>query len=121
MEELSSAENRYVQQHLANERTFLAWIRTSISIIGIGFLAAGLVFNSTYSGIARLFSIITGMGSLIFGTSIIIAATLEYRLKRGQINRNIFRSSYIIVSLMLILMLIIFGLLFFLMYFLLFA
>ena len=121
MEEYTNAENRYVQQHLANERTFLAWIRTSVSIIGIGFLAAGLVFNSIYSEIARFFSVITGMGSLVFGTAVIVAAALEYRIKRTQINRNEFRSSYIIVSLILFLMLIIFGLLFFLMYFLLFA
>ena len=26
----------YTQQHLANERTYLAWIRTAIAIIGIG-------------------------------------------------------------------------------------
>jgi putative membrane protein len=28
------------QQYLANERTFLAWIRTSISLIGLGFIIA---------------------------------------------------------------------------------
>ncbi|MEF2964610.1 DUF202 domain-containing protein [Paenibacillus sp. M1] len=121
MKDYPSAENRYVQQHLANERTFLAWIRTSISIIGIGFLAAGLVFNSTYSETARFFSIITGIGALVIGSAVIVAAALEYRIKRKQINRNEFRSSYIIVSLIVILMLLVFGLLFFLMYFLLFA
>jgi putative membrane protein len=26
-----------VQQHLANERTYLAWIRTAITVIGLGF------------------------------------------------------------------------------------
>jgi len=26
--------------HLANERTFLAWIRTSISVVGLGFVVA---------------------------------------------------------------------------------
>ena len=28
------------QQYLANERTFLAWIRTSIALIGLGFVVA---------------------------------------------------------------------------------
>ena len=28
------------QQYLANERTFLSWIRTSISLIGLGFIIA---------------------------------------------------------------------------------
>ncbi|WP_082220443.1 YidH family protein [Domibacillus robiginosus] len=35
----------FIQQHLANERTYLAWIRTSIAIIGIGFLISNLHFN----------------------------------------------------------------------------
>jgi putative membrane protein len=30
----------HTSDHLANERTFLAWIRTSISVIGLGFVVA---------------------------------------------------------------------------------
>ncbi|MDF9760288.1 hypothetical protein OKW24_002061 [Peribacillus simplex] len=33
---------KYAQQHLANERTFLAWIRTVIAIVGVGFLTTSL-------------------------------------------------------------------------------
>ncbi|GAA3316757.1 hypothetical protein GCM10020331_013700 [Ectobacillus funiculus] len=36
---------QYAQQHLANERTYLAWIRTAISIIGVGFLTTSLHFT----------------------------------------------------------------------------
>ncbi len=32
------------QQYLANERTFLAWIRTCISLIGLGFIIAKFNF-----------------------------------------------------------------------------
>src|SRR4051812_18929516 len=28
------------REHLANERTFLAWIRTSLSLVGLGFVLA---------------------------------------------------------------------------------
>ncbi|GEO26066.1 hypothetical protein AAC03nite_18510 [Alicyclobacillus acidoterrestris] len=38
-------EAKYVQQHLANERTFLAWIRTSIAIMGVGFVTTSLYFE----------------------------------------------------------------------------
>lgn len=30
----------HVSEHLANERTFLAWVRTAIAIIGLGFVMA---------------------------------------------------------------------------------
>ncbi|MCI4060319.1 DUF202 domain-containing protein, partial [Bacillus cereus] len=36
---------KYAQQHLANERTYLAWIRTAISIAGVGFLTTSLHFT----------------------------------------------------------------------------
>lgn len=34
------AEEKRATEYLANERTFLAWIRTSISIISLGFVVA---------------------------------------------------------------------------------
>ncbi|WP_241663292.1 DUF202 domain-containing protein [Peribacillus simplex] len=36
---------KYAQQHLANERAFLAWVRTVIAIVGVGFLATSLHFT----------------------------------------------------------------------------
>lgn len=33
-------QTEHVSEHLANERTFLAWVRTSIAIIGLGFVMA---------------------------------------------------------------------------------
>jgi putative membrane protein len=32
--------NENVRDHLANERTFLAWVRTSLGMIGLGFVLA---------------------------------------------------------------------------------
>jgi putative membrane protein len=40
---MSKDENfktNYLQQSLANERTFLAWVRTCIALIGLGFIIA---------------------------------------------------------------------------------
>ena len=36
----ATRESARTTHHLANERTFLAWIRTSIAIIGLGFVMA---------------------------------------------------------------------------------
>ena len=40
------------QQHLANQRTFLAWLRTSVVLIGLGFLVSrfGLVLKAIIVG-----------------------------------------------------------------------
>ena len=35
-----SVKNAKVTDHLANERTFLAWIRTALGLIGLGFVLA---------------------------------------------------------------------------------
>jgi putative membrane protein len=57
---------KYVQQHLANERTFLAWVRTAITVIGLGFLAAGVVFRTTtFEHIGHTIAAIVGIGILI--------------------------------------------------------
>lgn len=36
------SKDSLVRDHLANERTFLAWIRTGIAMLGFGFLVAKL-------------------------------------------------------------------------------
>ncbi|NGZ73917.1 YidH family protein [Saccharibacillus alkalitolerans] len=114
-------ENKYVQQHLANERTYLAWVRTCIAVAGLGFLAAGLTFNSTYGEKAHLFAVAAGVGALLFALSLLVSATFDYKRKRRDINEGIFRSSRGIVNLTLGFMLVLFVLLFVLAGFLLFG
>ncbi len=90
----------YTQQHLANERTYLAWIRTAISIVGVGFLATSLHFTM---GVVRnpfvdLFTIILGIFACVFGLVIIFTATRTYREKRQQIIQETFYSSNLRIS-----------------------
>ncbi|WP_223199913.1 MULTISPECIES: YidH family protein [unclassified Paenibacillus] len=92
--DLTTTDSKYVQQHLANERTFLAWVSTGIAMAGIGFLAAGFGFNSSaYDQLAHIAAIITGITSLIGGISIIVYSATAYHRKRTQINEQTFQAS----------------------------
>jgi len=92
---------KYAQQHLANERTYLAWIRTSISIVGIGFLATSLHFTigNVRNTFIDLLSIILGIFSCIFGVLVIILTTMDYHKKRQQIIEETFLPSQTNISL----------------------
>lgn len=87
-------DSKYIQQHLANERTFLAWVRTGIAIVGLGFLAAGVVFRSTpYDHMGHTIALIVGVGSVIIGGLVVALATRDYFAKREGINNEAFRAS----------------------------
>ncbi len=62
-----SNETQLVQQHLANERTYLAWIRTSITIIGMVFLSANLVLGMTKNEVlAHTIAVIAQLNNELF-------------------------------------------------------
>ncbi len=94
-------ESKYIQQHLANERTFLAWIRTAIAIIGIGFLTTSLHFNSLQGDpiqdrIAAGISVV----SIFIGLTIIIGSTINYYRTRKHINTQTFVSADVFIKMM---------------------
>lgn len=115
METKTTHESKYIQQHLANERTYLAWIRTSLAIIGIGVLVASLHFN-TQTGyyLNDIFVIVISFYTFFVGLSTIIFSTYTYFRNRKDINSQTFRSSNNIIIYITILM--IFTLLIFISY-----
>ncbi|KKK36332.1 hypothetical protein WQ57_19800 [Mesobacillus campisalis] len=88
-------ESKYIQQHLANERTFLAWIRTAIAIIGVGFLVTNLHYTmrQTLSPAGDLLATIIGLSSVGLGIITIILATVVYLKKINTINKQTFTAS----------------------------
>lgn len=89
-----TVDSLYIQQHLANERTYLAWIRTSIAIMGVGFVATSLHFSTPlrdyYDGfIAILMSAI----AFLIGIIIILVSTYMYIRNRKTINTGEYRAS----------------------------
>lgn len=82
----------YTQQHLANERTYLAWIRTAIAIIGIGSLSSSLHFliGDTGKIISNILALIVGSGAAVLGVIIIVFATYSFVKKKKQIETGVF-------------------------------
>ncbi|MGF9964951.1 YidH family protein [Bacillus rhizoplanae] len=91
---LETIDSKYIQQHLANERTYLAWIRTAITICGLGFLVANLhhAMRGELTQLYNEFATGIGLGSILFGIVIIIFATINYLDKHKRINSQTFKS-----------------------------
>jgi putative membrane protein len=102
-------DSKYIEQHLANERTYLAWVRTAIAIIGIGFLAISLHFNTDIetSYISDSIAIIMSIGSVFTGMIMMIFATINYFKKLRQINSQTFSPSRFLVTNITILIMVI--------------
>ena len=99
--------------HLANERTFLAWIRTSIAMMGFGFVVVkfalfikqiSLVLNKPGLNLPpKGYSSETGI--LLVGIGIIMAiyAYLRYRITEKQLLIAEYRPSYLLAGLVTVL------------------
>jgi putative membrane protein len=81
--------------HAANERTYLAWIRTSIAIMAFGFLIEKfelyLAFIGTSLGDVEQFqpslsAQLVGLSLFLVGILIIIASTVKFYLYKKDID-----------------------------------
>ncbi|RLL43962.1 DUF202 domain-containing protein [Oceanobacillus piezotolerans] len=89
---------KFAQQHLANERTYLAWIRTAIAIIGVGFIT--ITFHLTIGqshALSDLLAVLLTILSSVCGVAVMIMAAFQYLKKRKQIQAQYFQSSYLFV------------------------
>jgi putative membrane protein len=90
--------NGKASEHLANERTFLAWIRTSISIIVFGFVVAkfGITLRQflrlqNKSGHSSMLSLGIGIGFMVMGVFMAVVAMVRYRLTLERLETNQFQ------------------------------
>lgn len=109
-----TVDSKYIQQHLANERTYLAWVRTCITIMGVGFLITNLHFSTLSSKVfmADILAQIIGLASIFVGIVALIITTVSYFKKGKDINQQTFtfsRRLVIFLSVASILIFIIFG------------
>ena len=95
IEESSGDSVTYAQQHLANERTYLAWIRTAVSITGVGFLTTSLHFTIKISSnhYINTLVIILGIFACVIGFITCVLSTIQYTRKRMEIKGGIYTPS----------------------------
>jgi putative membrane protein len=83
--------------YLANERTFLAWIRTSIALMGFGFVIvkfavflrqAAFMTNRQLILPENRTSAVTGIVMVILGALVAVLAYVRYRHIEKQLNQN---------------------------------
>ena len=80
--------NRY-SDHAANERTFLAWVRTAIAVMAFGFLvekfdlfleiAARSLAGKPPSAVTQVAGNVAGLLLILLGGAMMVIATLRYR------------------------------------------
>lgn len=105
----NSNSNR-ASDHLANERTFLAWVRTGAAIVVFGF-AIGR-FSIAMRQLTALqghavksagISVIMGSLTIIAGVALVVAGLVRYRRTRAQLNAGTFEPAGFVVDLITIL------------------
>jgi len=98
------------RDHLANERTFLAWVRTSVAIVVFGFAIGRFAiamrqlteFQSRSSRTTG-FSVWMGMSAILAGVVMVGAGLMRYRKTRAQLDEGKFEPAGFIVDLVTIL------------------
>lgn len=93
--------SKKVTDHLANERTFLAWIRTGLSIIAFGFVVErfGLLLRELGLKVDERpivtghYSTLIGIVLTLLGTILLIVALLNFLHIRREIDEEHFHPS----------------------------
>lgn len=116
MTENSNSNPNRARDHLANERTFLAWVRTGAAIVVFGFAIGRFsiamrqltVFVGHPVRTAGL-SVWMGASSIVAGVGLVVAGLVRYRKTRTQLDADKFEPAGFVLDLITILT-VLFGL-----------
>ena len=89
MSESHEPQSAAMRDHLANERTLLSWIRTAVTVIGLGFLLDRLAAQGSDAGFASLVGIVL----VLFGAAVAIAGGYSYYSTRRVLGPGPYRSN----------------------------
>lgn len=111
-----NANANRARDHLANERTFLAWVRTGAAIVVFGFAIGRFAIamrqlTALQGHPVRTAGMSVWMGSsaIIAGVALVVAGLVRYRKTRAQLDSGTFEPAGFVVDLITILT-VLFGL-----------
>ena len=96
-----------LSDHLANERTFLAWIRTSVGIMAFGFVVVkftlfirqlSLILQKPISTPVHGYTSVVGIFLVAFGAIIALLSFFRYRVIDKQLVNSSYRPSTLLSS-----------------------
>ncbi len=101
--------DKKVSDHLANERTYLAWIRTGIGVMAFGFVVVKfslfvkqlyLLLNKQYVIQQKGYSSAIGILLVAAGALTTLFAYGRYKKTERQIKENNFQNSSLLISIL---------------------
>lgn len=99
-----------VRDHLANERTLLAWVRTAITVIGLGFIVGRFVNDGAGGG---GWGVWLGAVLALAGAATVLAGLRRYLVVEREIDTETYHSAplvhVILTGVVAIMALLIFG------------
>lgn len=109
----NEARFEHAREHLANERTFLAWIRTSLAIIGLGFVVVKfslfvremeMIVDKDQVRHTPALSLPMGIALIAVGAVITVTAYFRYRRTQRRISNGEFIQASALIKLTAVLL-----------------
>lgn len=111
IEYMENSGSGNISDHLANERTYLAWVRTSVGIMAFGFVVVkftlflrqiSIVLQKPVAASGRGYSAVVGVILVGFGALMGVLSFFRYRFIDKQL-RNIYYKPSLLLSTLLVL------------------
>jgi putative membrane protein len=107
---LEIPEAHRASEHLDNERTFLAWVRTTIALISLGFVIARMspTLGAAPNGHSNKSSL-AGFALIVFGAVVTVLAAWHYDRVNRQIEAGLVTTDRFLVWVVAILITVLSG------------